>query len=915
MPNRTKYNYYDFDANKMSEMSSFVIFGLLKDQLSEKEKIDIYKKITVCDCVRSMNAKNITAVYGEEIGGLARRLEVNDEIMDVTEPGFSNDKGPAYNRVFTDRWDPALKMFKEGLAELAEIMKKKGARIQFRSESEKNYYDVMQLMIEDAANERSWRNRLESDIAFEYAWNTEIKINLTAARPSIDDNDPDNIHFTPLIIQGEDGKVLQAVGETGMLDAVSGGIRAMRKLEDHITKGDVTRDELIREYEEQEKRLEKTLSMSKEEFEKLRKANAVQNTYDEFTNGPRGYAYVLQDVTARKELLKAGWTATDLDDIVMLRRLISATAGAIKGGQGAIEARKDSIAKERAQDDQKKDVSEAWTAKKEKREAARKEKEAELEVEQQQIDAAKALNEELSALWDAMKAGEGLSVTERNNRLTNISLFLDRVKDNRLFIGAKNLHGRIAGKMNKELSPADKALLSENISGFVESLEAVDPKLVSSSKQFGDFKTALKELDRLKKTLDTNDPEKVEEYKDKVKEAAEKATVYLRYKTNQYKGQWKHTHKRSELEAKRVSTVDAILNGLKALTVPGTDEKIIPSKNDYHIYEVKEERGLLGEYADASKKNPYDRIMYRYTGRGVVNGSLKKMKEAFARALTGYVLKKNNPDAPLDKEKANKLFDRINRELNIDNMTEKELREALQGPHTLQEGLNKQRSKVYAPSNDASYSELIKDMKAVYTIMNGRDKRNTYYNKVFDCVEKLAHLPEELDEVDRDKVFKLVEKTNQELFTNARERILKYPKSVDQNARFCFLILHAIGDNCPGVESLNRILINELNTARGVKKSKSGGFYLESKNYFDFDHYDRERFDKITGTMEDKRDLSEDIERDMFDAVKPFDQKKIREDLKGVKDAAAQEEKKKSKETPVKESEKEEVRTRRHSIG
>ena len=37
MPNRTKYNYYDFDANKISEMSSFIIFGLLKDQLSEKE--------------------------------------------------------------------------------------------------------------------------------------------------------------------------------------------------------------------------------------------------------------------------------------------------------------------------------------------------------------------------------------------------------------------------------------------------------------------------------------------------------------------------------------------------------------------------------------------------------------------------------------------------------------------------------------------------------------------------------------------------------------------------------------------------------------------------------------------------------------------------------------------------------------
>ena len=113
--------------------------------------------------------------------------------------------------------------------------------------------------------------------------------------------------------------------------------------------------------------------------------------------------------------------------------------------------------------------------------------------------------------------------------------------------------------MQKELSTSEKALLSENISDFVQNLKDVDPKLVGSSKQFAAFKTALKELDRAKQSLDENNPEAVAAYKELVNNAADKAAVYLRFKSYQNNGPDKDEHKRSDLELKRINGLRSII--------------------------------------------------------------------------------------------------------------------------------------------------------------------------------------------------------------------------------------------------------------------------------------------------------------------------------------------------------------------
>ena len=351
-----------------------------------------------------------------------------------------------------------------------------------------------------------------------------------------------------------------------------------------------------------------------------------------------------------------------------------------------------------------------------------------------------------------------------------------------------------------------------------------------------------------------------------------------------------------------------ILQGLKNLTVPGSDELIIPKINEYRVYDAPASDGLLGEYTAQPKTNVYDKMMERYTGRGAVNGTSEKMKKAFAKALTAYMLKLENPDAPLNKKNAEKMFKTINRELRIAEMTDEQLRESLQSPEVFSEAIIKQRSRVYAPDNEAAYKSYIKDMRSIYKIMMPKSKGNIWYNKAYDCIEKLAHLPEDLDGVDKNKAFRLVEKLNQELVSYSRERmILKPGIYLDQEFRELFMAMHSLVDNCTGTTGLVNDLLEKYNTLRGAKRAPNGRFYIGDQVYFDFDHYDSERLKHIVDVIPEKdhrRKLDKSIERKMFDEVKPFNQKEIRKDMKKTKADAEKTVGKKFKDEPVKSSEK-----------
>ncbi|MCR4608950.1 MAG: hypothetical protein K5750_04535 [Eubacterium sp.] len=94
---------------------------------------------------------------------------------------------------------------------------------------------------------------------------------------------------------------------------------------------------------------------------------------------------------------------------------------------------------------------------------------------------------------------------------------------------------------------------------------------------------------------------------------------------------------------------------------------------------------------------------------------------------------------------------------------------------------------------------------------------------------------------------------------------------------------------------------------RGAKRAPNGRFYIGDVVYFDFDHYDSERLNRIVDVIavkDHKRKLDKSIERKMFDEVKPFNQKEIRKDMKKTKADAEKTVGKKFKDEPVKSSEK-----------
>ncbi|SEF64838.1 hypothetical protein SAMN04487934_10228 [Eubacterium ruminantium] len=902
MPKKNKYNLYIFDVDKTLNLSAFIIYGLLRNVISEKEKNDIFSKIGLFHCIRMSSKENVTGIYGDKFAWLvdnATQASVQDE-----KPHFHLLDGD-FNRYPDENWNDALDIFMEGVKELSDVMNKKAAKIQFKTEYEKNYYNLMQLMIGTIASGGSWRDLIEKDVSLQYAWNTTIKFNLTAAYAAIKTNEQNELVFSPDVADSNDGVVINALGEAGIISAVTGGVRARKKLEDHINNGDITRDELIREYEAQEKRLEKALGITEKDFEKLKKANAVQNGLDEFTNGERGYGYVLEDVRVRKNILKAGWPATDVDTIARVGKFLRHMNKRNEYASDFLESdvRKLQLDREKAERDHSTEEKQAEFA----------EREADLEYRRTRLEPNKALTAELSGIWDELVQGNGMTAVERMNKLTKVKLFLDKVKDNEFFTGAENVHNHVNDRINAELSPADKAVVAENISDFVSSLKAVDPKLVSSSKQFAEFKRELIALEKMRKELDQTDPEKVDAYKEQVKLAAEKATTYLRYKTHQFKSEWKQEHTRSELETKRVSTVSSILDGLKNLTVPGTNEKIIPENNEYHVYDVPETKDLLGEYADPSKGSAYDKIMKRYTGRGVVNGTVEEMREAFARAVTAKYLKEAHPNKPFDKDEANKLFKRVKKELNIDAMDAASLREGLASPKAIGNAINRRLHENYGLTNEGCYESFVEDMRQIYKHFPEVTPKTKRLMEVYKNIEKLAHLPDSLEGVDKEKVFNLITTANHKIYKITRSRILDNPDDISTGSKWCVRALNLIGENSAGIKCLSNVLGDEVNKARGVKY-RNGHFEMSTK-YFDIDQYDKASFEEYIDEHNEVRDLSEDLSKDIFDAVKPIDVKEKHAELKEVKQEV-QDQADKSKEAPVKESKKEPVtRPRAKSMG
>ena len=115
-------------------------------------------------------------------------------------------------------------------------------------------------------------------------------------------------------------------------------------------------------------------------------------------------------------------------------------------------------------------------------------------------------------------------------------------------------------RLDEGLTPAERALMADNLEEAYRVLDVVDPSKMRSSSEFRNMKSAFKRLLAYAKDMDVNNPADIEKYNNDKKKLLTLAKKYIKYKRGQNKG----LHIRSEIELNRVAVVDALIYKLSS---------------------------------------------------------------------------------------------------------------------------------------------------------------------------------------------------------------------------------------------------------------------------------------------------------------------------------------------------------------
>lgn len=856
MPDYKNENYY-FDYDKGSDFAGMVIYGLLKDVLPKEEKIRLYKSISKIAEIVSQDPDDVVAVYGEEYRERANNSYNNsNDGTHKIERNLNVRLGSTFDVVYDSEWNTEFEQYRKDMAELHDIMIKNADKIKFPSDREREYYDTITVMVGDMAN-GGWRNRVEEDPMYEYAYNMQVKMSLTAAKPEIKDK-----VFTPGIVAQNNMKTLSAFADVGIIDAISGAMRTSKKVEEHITTGSVTRREVMAEYLQQIERMKKATALSQDEYNMLKEAGATQNDYDEYTSGPRGYAWMVRNLQARVDLINAGWPVEDLSAVGKFFDIMGQVEMKTAQLRKAYNKEKKAFDAEKAEfDAMKEDTAEEKEAKKNKKAEIAKKEDA-LREKETEYDKYKNQYENLKEDWDRAVKGP-LTEMERYSCLCNLQIRMEVVADKLTGVGSPKYVGdRLNERVRHKLTAAEKALMAVGSIGnsLYDSLNEVDPTLVSSSKQFSDLKKAIKALAKAEKELDKHpdDPDKKADYEENVREAAKLATNYLKYKRYQAEGPEGSSHKRSELEAKRVKTVDSVLNTLKGLVSPGSDNTIVDEQDpEYDVYRLVEGRHLK-EYVTPEPKNEYEKYMKRYTGSGVINGTREDMLDCLSKAIGCYVWKQQRPKVAFDEEKIRKASEEARSQLNLDGMKDEELRQAVVSSTDVVNAINSQRQKEFGIADFNGYKSYVSDMRLLYQNMpEPTEKSKASYKRLFENIKKAAHLPMAREKYDQDKLFKKAAVLNQSICISACERLKATGKNFTEDCGFSAIALNTIMKH--NIRGENYVLeaYRAVNRARGVSEPRPGVFDITTSKYVDFDNYTTNTLKRKIRKYQDGNNLRE----------------------------------------------------------
>ena len=844
MPKIKKENNI-FDYNKSQNLAGVLLYGILKDHVPEKDKTRLFEKIFRIEQILSNEPELVQKVYDDKYVQLAQDSSEynNDHVTKSDEEHFgllSDNMEKYYDSV----WDKDVKDHKDGLRELAEIMGRKSDKIKFRNESERNFYDAMQVMLQDMAT-GSLRDRMVEDPIYTYPWNIQVKMSLTSVTSNLEDGKL-NIY----IGEQDDMKTLEAFAPSGIFEAMAGALDVDRKFRAHIEDGSVSRNELIVAMKMEQARMEKALNISKEDFAKMKFAGATQNDRDEFTNGPRGYINEYRNLEARIQLLEAGWPAAD----------VPAMAGTVYVMDNLLRkynSKNKPYLQEKAAYDKDFEDYNKMPEETEEQKKAKQEKRIELNKRSDKLRDDEETIKQYKEIYDRMKENWDLAVTEpvkeeyRSSHLANMKIELKLVDEKFKNLGSsKYFLGKLQERLEAKPTPAELALTANDEMTMYKQLNAVDPTFMSSSKQFSDLKKAMKVLAEMGNKLSPDNADDVKEYTDQVKKTAKLAATYLRYKHRQAKGPDRENHKRSDTEKQRVQTVDNILENLKRFNIPGEDNKPIIDANDpeYAVMSVDWGNRILGEYTQPVPANKYDKYMQLHTGVGVINGTREEMIDDLAKIIGAHLWKKHKPAVPFDEKKVEAFAKQAKEEMGLKLMSDNELRRALVSPASVGKVIDHQNKKIYGLTepkltngklNDASYSQYIKDMQTVYKNMIEPEAGNAAYKKVYESVKKIAHLPESLEGVNFDKVNTVIANANHDIMVGGYKyfKASGVGKKMVPSDSYVFVAMNVVSEECTETSGFLTEARNTVNRRRGVKEVTKGNFDITNPKCIDIEKF------------------------------------------------------------------------------
>ena len=281
-----KYSYYEFAAN--AGVASTLLYGYLGDKISEEKKIQILQKLELPGDIDQYHVEDVRRHYGNRFNNALEKAETSDL---ATVDNSLEMAGNQYwlqhgtGKYYTDPdMEDAIGIYDEGMKELLEVLDENEKDLELSDPNAQNHYHMLKGMLKNSY-EGTLMSKMSEDPSYGTAIALTAKIGFESHLTKYDEKEK---KYT-VTNNGEPTKtVLRETEELGLLQAMAGNTRVNEKLQENISNGNTSRQELLYECEEQSKRLDKVWGMTNEQVEKLKKKNILQNDRSEFTDGPRG---------------------------------------------------------------------------------------------------------------------------------------------------------------------------------------------------------------------------------------------------------------------------------------------------------------------------------------------------------------------------------------------------------------------------------------------------------------------------------------------------------------------------------------------------------------------------------------------------------------------------------------------------